>query len=267
LCFFDIYAQTVDETIKNADKLYEFGDFNKSISLYRRALFFYDENPSEILSKIGDCYFGLSDFTLAEEYYDSAFSKCTNNKKNSDLVYKKLDCNIFFKEFKRGIDVLNSSDEVFVENPVKANFYKGLLLFGDQNYKSSQIYFLKILCDTCDDAKDSLLDLFNSNFKYPNPEIAGVLSSVLPGSGQLYSGNHKDALNSFLLVGAIMLICSDMYFSFGLIDPIVSISPWLKRYYEGGIENAINSAEIKRNLRRNDILNRILSIIRHNIKE
>ena len=68
-----------------------------------------------------------------------------------------------------------------------------------------------------------------------------MLSIILPGSGQVYSGDLKDGLNSLLLLSGLFYLGT----SGSLINP-VAIFPFFYRYYIGGILNAKQTAGEKR---------------------
>jgi len=90
------------------------------------------------------------------------------------------------------------------------------------------------------------------------PKVAGVLSIVIPGSGQLYAGDYKNAVNSFLLVAVFAAIGTDMFIRYAWYDSLISVFPWFLRYYTGGYKNAMKIAEQKRTEKRNKRLNKII---------
>lgn len=78
-------------------------------------------------------------------------------------------------------------------------------------------------------------------FKPKNQKLAGYLSFI-PGLGQLYAANYKDALNAFLLNGSIIAvsvysICTFDFWTFSLLefDPLI-------RFMKGNIYNAQKDA-------------------------
>jgi len=260
---FDVYTQKIDETIKYADKLFENGDYNKSLSLYLRVAFFSTKPNVYLFEKSGDCQFQSDDFISAESYYDSALFYCEDEYKYTELLYKKADCKIFRKDFDDAVKFLKGIDFEYLQYSEQYHFYLGIAFFGQEDFKLSETQFLLCLPDSDFFAKNQILEIFDKNYNYPNPQTAYVLSSVIPGLGQLYSGNYREALNSFVLVAAIVLLANDMYMKFGLADSVISIFPWLNRYFNGGIENAEKIAEMERNNRRNQILNRIILILQN----
>ncbi len=77
--------------------------------------------------------------------------------------------------------------------------------------------------------------------RYKSPQTAGLLSALLPGSGQFYNGRYEDGtysfiLNALFLVGAWKAFDSDNY-ALGGILTIFEIG-----WYGGGIYGAVGGA-------------------------
>ncbi len=270
LSFFNFYghAQTVDETIIMADELYKTGDFNKSLQLYKRVVFFSkEENKANIYERTGDCCFNLNDFKSSLSYYDTTLIYCRSSKLYNEIIFKKLDCHIISRDFEGSLSIIEELKTIDEDElKIRKNFYIGLIYFALADFEKSKIFFLETVKDTSEYAKKKINSLFE-NKRYlnsPNPELAGILSAIFPGAGQLYSGDYINAVNSFLLISFFVIVGTDMYLRYGLIDPVISIAPWLNRYYKGGFENAKLSAKKNRDQKRNKILNEIIDIINMN---
>ena len=74
----------------------------------------------------------------------------------------------------------------------------------------------------------------------PDKTLATILSIVLPGTGQIYSGDFKSGMNSILLLGGLYFIGSTLS-----VTGFIIVIPFLYRYYVGGILNARQAAEAK----------------------
>lgn len=79
------------------------------------------------------------------------------------------------------------------------------------------------------------------------PALAGTLSAVLPGSGQLYAGQPRDAASAFLVNGVLIgattaLVLREQYVGASLTG-VLALS-----FYSGNIYAAVNAAH-KRNRR------------------
>ena len=76
---------------------------------------------------------------------------------------------------------------------------------------------------------------------YRSPLLAGVLSGVLPGSGQVYTGHYKDGLLAFLVNGGLIFatyeaVDKEVYAAGGLTG-VVALT-----FYAGNVYGAVNSA-------------------------
>jgi TolA-binding protein len=76
---------------------------------------------------------------------------------------------------------------------------------------------------------------------YRSPWMAGLLSCLLPGAGQVYAGAYKDGLLSLLVNGALIAasyeaIDKEVYGAGGLVS-LVTLT-----FYSGNIYGAVNSA-------------------------
>ncbi|NPA45132.1 MAG: hypothetical protein GXO49_06350 [Chlorobi bacterium] len=202
---------------------------------------------------------------MANNYYDSAKTYC-NNKNNILLInFLQADCNIFLKNYNVAKKIIyNSKIDSCKKQVKKKNFYLGIINFAQANYDSAELFFINSVSDTSFLIKEKIHNSFKDKkkLKRPNPKVAGALSIILPGSGQLYAGDYKNAINSLLLVSIFTAIGTDMYFRYAWYDSAISIFPWFYRYYRGGYKNAIRIAKEKRELKRNKKLNEIIDIIK-----
>ncbi len=76
---------------------------------------------------------------------------------------------------------------------------------------------------------------------YRSPWLAGLLSCLLPGAGQVYAGAYKDGLLSLLVNGALIAASyeafdKEVYGAGGLVS-LISLT-----FYSGNIYGAVNSA-------------------------
>ncbi len=264
LHIFNVNAQNFDETIFLADKLFQNKDYFNSIDLYKRAIFFSEKPNNQLYYKTGNCYFMLSKFEKAINSYDSAIQLSKNKILLTDLAFKKADCFIFLKEYSLAENIIysiNTGNSTHTKN--KKNFYLAVINYAKTNYDKAELFFIDAINDTSKTAKNQIHKLFINKkyFKTPNPKIAGILSLIIPGAGQLYSGDYKNAINSFLLTGIFVAIGADMLIRFAWYDSLISIFPWFYRYYGGGYNNAINIANDRKTEKLNIRLNEIIEII------
>jgi hypothetical protein len=97
-----------------------------------------------------------------------------------------------------------------------------------------------------------------------SPHTALLLSTIVPGTGQLYAGNPWDALNAFALnAGLATLIFTAMRHEYYLEAALLFVYPF-RRYYLGNRDNARIAAEassrVTDQLFRDRIVDQIISL-------
>jgi hypothetical protein len=115
--------------------------------------------------------------------------------------------------------------------------------------------------------KDSaeLAELFSKkNLLSPSPKRARIMSMILPGLGQTYSGDLKSGLNSLLLTSGLIALGINISIRYRLVDAVFSILPWYQRYYTGGYGKAEEIAIRKRQKKRNEVYTKVLKLIAGN---
>jgi hypothetical protein len=95
-----------------------------------------------------------------------------------------------------------------------------------------------------------------------SPKTARTLSMFIPGAGQFYAGDLKNGFNSMLLNGLLMYWFVNTGFNYSFLDAAATISPWLFRYYSGGIRRAGEILEKKKEERLREIFNRVLEEVK-----
>jgi len=78
-----------------------------------------------------------------------------------------------------------------------------------------------------------------------NSRLASIMSSIIPGLGQYYSGNFKQGISSQLLLGTVTGVSVLMFENYNPCTAILSSVPMFLRYYSGGIVNAGKCARRK----------------------
>jgi hypothetical protein len=153
-----------------------------------------------------------------------------------------LDTNIFWDEFDtiqrvEATLILGLSFEKIENIDLAIAYYNRLIPLLDANYINE-------------------LNSINqqiSKLKHKKTVLAGLLSAMVPGLGQLYAGYPKEALNSFALNGLLIsgLVITSINYTW--FDGVLAFGTWLPRYYIGGIKLAAKLAK-QRNLDKKNLL-------------
>jgi hypothetical protein len=260
-------AQTFEETIKFADSQFSQANYQLAVKEYQRALFFGSGRSTDYLYRqIANAFFKNQQFEQANYFYDISYKTATNDSIKKELIFNKSQSYLLSGDFQKSVYELTSLDSnlsVYFIN--KRNFYFAVSYFGLEDFKKSEMYFLN-LTEGRPEAKQEIQKLFNSKIKLyrPNPKTAKTLSRILPGSGQIYSGDIKNGLNSIILTGGLALLGVHMYNEYTLFDSFMSVFPWFLRYYQGGYNKAYEIAKRKRTIRRNMTYKQILKVLDKN---
>jgi hypothetical protein len=260
-------AQTFEETIKFADLQFSQANYQLAVKEYQRALFFGNGRSTDYLYRqIANAFFKNQQFEQANYFYDISYKTATNDSIKKELIFNKSQSYLLSGDFQKSVYELTSLDSnlsLYFIN--KRNFYFAVSYFGLEDFKKSEIYFLN-LTEGRPEAKQAIQKLFNSKKKLyrPNPKTAKTLSRILPGSGQIYSGDIKNGLNSIILTGGLALLGVHMYNEYSLFDSFMSVFPWFLRYYQGGYNKAYEIAKRKRTVRRNMTYKQILKVLDKN---
>jgi tetratricopeptide (TPR) repeat protein len=265
------FSQNLEQTIAFADKQFAAKNYNLALKEYQRALFFSENKYEDYLfQQIAEIYFVNQNYIQAATFYDYAYSITKNDSLKNEFIFKKASCYIIRYQYNYAIIELFNIKENAPKNIEKRKqFYLGLCYFGIENYLLAAECFFKVIEDGTQTQKKELLDIFTNrkNFFSPDAVKATIMSMIIPGSGQIYAGDTKNGINSFLLTAGFFLLGYSITVNYSFWDAFVSVFPWFLKYYQGGYTNAQKIAEMKRLMRRSDAFKKILIIIEKNNKK
>lgn len=211
-----------------ADSLYTEKDYFRAISEYKRILFCGIKDSAQIFNKISLCYAKSDNYEKAAEYLSLAMQKYKDDtvpiEWNLRLSWYLLKSNrpsqarLVLEELKT-----DTVKKLYAISYLRENDYAQA-----KRYLSSQKY----VC-------------------YDERKI-GLISTFLPGGGEIIMGNLIEGLLSSLIIGGLG------YFSYkSIINKdyfnLIFASTWVLRFYRGNIERAKQIARKK-----NDELREIL---------
>lgn len=240
----DCKSSNVDLIVRLADSLCAQKQFENALLEYQRAYFFSDgEVKSKMGARIGDCYLMVNDLGRARNYYDSAVIHTKIKSSLTNLQFSKVLCLILEENFGYALIEANKIEVDSNSYQQKRKYlYQGICHFGTRQYDES-FDCLRNSLPANDTVKLINLERTFENHRIlfrPDKTLATILSIVLPGTGQIYSGDFKSGMNSILLLGGLYFIGSTLS-----VTGFIIIIPFLYRYYVGGILNARQAAEAK----------------------
>ncbi|MFA6127567.1 MAG: hypothetical protein WC699_09690 [Bacteroidales bacterium] len=256
-------AQTIGETRALADSLFSWGRLDDALPVYQRSAFF--SRPSvdpDVLTRIADCFWARGELEKALEYYDHSYFAEPDDSVKKEILFRKSACYLRSHNYNFALMELLSLDDSLSRNfDRKRDFYLGMTWFGLEDFPKAGSYFEKVAADSLSRSKIHSLFADSRKFYRPNPKLASWFSIVLPGAGQIYSGEVWSGLNSLLLTGFFVGLGFYIVTVTSPIDALFTALPWFQRYYQGGFQRAAEFAKTKRAENRSRIFEKVLTVI------
>ena len=252
------FGQSIDQTFGFANKLYEDKSYQNAMEAYKRVLFFdnaglYSKN---IYPKMADCLFKLNQFQEAADYFDLSYFSTEDSLSKDYFILKKVACFLILKQYDfADIEFLNLNANISDSLKTEKTFQEAMLRFAKGEFQTSEAAFKKITPDSI-----AVMQLFKKNEKVSkiSPKKAKIMSMIMPGLGQLYVGDIKNGLNSFILTAGLLTLGVHSALVNSPIDAAISVLPWFQRYYQGGFKKAEIIAAAKIQEKRYNIFNKLL---------
>ena len=257
-------AQTVQATQSLGDSLLGHGQYKEALYYYQRARFFAPPTErSAIAHKMAITYELDKRHETALEYYDYAINAAIQDSVRWALQLEKSAVLMLHSDFKAAYIELLALPDLFPSDiwERRRNYYLGNACLGMESWVEAEQYFTLLVAPKDSVRKAAIHHIFELR-KHKNIKVARVMSMVLPGSGQVYAGDIRAGLNSFVLTGTIATIGVVSAIEYGWSGCLWTVN-WFARYYRGGIREAGEAAE-RRNRRYNlKLQERVKSSIIH----
>lgn len=241
------------------------GDYYRAITEYKKLIILFpdSEHFPEALYQIGLAYYNGKDYESAAKSFAKVRQTYSANHFSSaafheGLSYQKLgrdDAAALAYERSRLFDA---------SHPDAVNAHLGLVLNAAENDDITKVrselhdfhinYPEKVSVPVTLELY-SLIDTYEARGK-KSPALAGTMSAIIPGSGQIYANHYKDGLMAFVVnglfvAGTIAAIDNENYALAGIVGGIGV------PFYLGNVYGAANAAQkwnfsLTRNLR-NDL--------------
>jgi tetratricopeptide (TPR) repeat protein len=263
--FSALRSQTVEQTVQFADSLFQNGNYESALKNYNRAFFFSQfQNQGNLYLKIGNCLSAEKKYIEAVDAYDKSFAFFDNDSVKTEICLKKAYCFIFSENYLQA-----TAELIFLQTPQnqelqqKINLASATAYFGENDYEKAQTAFKNSVPDSRPDLKNAVDSVFRhiNRLNRPNPNLAMVLSSIFPGSGQIFVGDFRNGANAFLLSTLFATIGFRVALIYSPTDAVITIAPWFLRYYKGNIREAKKSANERKSIKKNRIFNQILDVV------
>lgn len=243
-----------------ANNLFEEGLYFDAITEYKRISYFdknklYEYNTNY---KIALSYKRGAKFDEAINYFSKAVNYAGTDEEKFETRVQIIRTNILRKTTDRALQLLNELEKnASYSQKKELNYWRGWSFMFADKWDSAAVYFNMV------DYNHELKNIANSveNDKY-SVTFAKVISYILPGSGQFYTGNYLSGLMSlgwnalwgYLTLDAIM---DERVFDAFAVGDLLFL-----RFYRGNIQNAEKFA-IEKNI---EIANKTLRYLQNNYK-
>ena len=256
-------AQTVGETRAFADSLYTAGRLDEALPVYQRTAYFNRPGvDAEVLSRIADCFISGGDLEKALEFYDHSYFAQTNDSIKKEVLFRKSACYLRSHNYNFALmELLSLEDSLSAGFGKKRNFYLGMTWYGLEDFDKAGRYFGLAAADQASQEKIRTLFADTRRFYRPHPKLASWLSIILPGAGQIYSGEVWSGINSLMLTGFFVGLGFYIVSVSSPVDALFTALPWFQRYYQGGFQRAADFAKNKRTENRSRIFDEVLTVI------
>ena len=227
-----------------AKEIYNKEEYFDAITELKRLLFFDKENQYAYSANklIGESYKKGAKFSDAIQYFFIAGLHASSNQQLFNTKIGIVKINILRRTISRAFTLLDSleTDERFVSKKNEITYWRGWAYIFDDKWDRAAEEFSKI---------NSGMELKKISEKVENERYsvlkAKILSFIIPGAGQFYTGNYISGILSLgwnLLWGYITV---NAFIENRIFDGIaVGELLWL-RFYRGNLQNAEKFAEEK----------------------
>jgi tetratricopeptide (TPR) repeat protein len=231
-----------------ADHLYEQGDYYRAITEYERFIFSYPQHPlaKKARYQIALSYLKGEKYTQALQQFRDLADKYPSDETGRRSLYMLAETYYQKKDYNQASDVFEKFLTSYPDDPQAdaARIRKGWCFLRQGNWREAGEEFQKLPPESPLHAQGA--ELADESNKYPgiekkSPYLAGGLSAVLPGAGQLYVGRKTDAAAAFLLNGAFIWGTAESYHKRSYVTAGILLF-FETGWYLGNIYNAISSA-------------------------
>jgi len=259
-----IIGQDLGETFKFGKEQFLYGNSNSAAIAFERVLFFSEDSfQVASLNYLGEIELRNAKPLEAANYFQRAYNLEQDRNKQVGYLLKKCSSLLEAGQIDYAlIDLLSIENEV--EDSLRKTKYllQGIAHFSRMSFPESHQSFLLAIDEKETIKKNKIDSLFIKleAIKGPKPKKARILSTIFPGLGQLYAGDIKNGINSFILTGGLIILGLNTAINLSLLDALMTVAPWFQRYYMGGFNRAEKIAAEKFKEKQNRIFIEILKV-------
>jgi tetratricopeptide (TPR) repeat protein len=254
---------SADSLLVFADRQYMAGNYESAVKEYLRISYFRDFSDPTIQLRLANSYYRIGDWATARQYYEQVFRLTGSDSMRIHSKLSKISSLISETKYKQAlIDLFNINDSIYQKHHYEIDILFAICYFGLEDFEKSNAYFKHSVGSNMQ-AQTKIDSIFQSKkaMYKPNPTVAYIFSLIVPGTGQMYSGEWSDGLNSFFLTESLMLLGVIVAVNYSFMDAVFSVVPWFQRYYMGGLNNTWEIALAQRQKNRSGAYKEVLNIV------
>ena len=237
-----------EESLAFAQSLYDKGDYKLSLLEYRRFIFSFPAHALLPEARMGeaDCLFGMGDYGEALNRYLDMARDFSLSEKGWTAAFKAARCYHMTGQTAVSVELYKriASQTSWPLLAEQARFELGWLELLQGNWPEGSGQLAAVSSSETYGGAARIASQKapeGASLPHKSPQTAGILSAVLPGAGQIYCKQPKDAALSVLLNGmfigaAVESFDHDLYILGGILC-LVEMA-----WYGGNIYNAVNHA-------------------------
>ena len=229
-----------NKSVKNfAEYLFKEKDYVRAIGEYQRLSFSAKDEHSLVFYqfKVGECYRRLNNFDRAKEIYDDLMSKCVGDcELEKRLIISSSKCNINSGALKYARIKLMKFEKS-KEHSDSISYLIGVSYLKERKWKEAEEEFSKIMSPKLiEHTTEMLREVSGQHFK--SSKVAVLLSTFIPGAGQIYASRPLKGIISFSLNLSFAYLTYKAAKEDRGMDAFLIVYFGLQRFYFGNIEQA-----------------------------
>jgi len=243
-----------DMTLSLGERFFNSENYYDAITEYKRYIFFNSEKKD---NSISNAYYktGLAYFHLGKS--DKAINELRKSIQTANTVRmrdeRKIDLAIVLIASGNygAAEFILIKVEMFSQLPElkkEAAYFRGVASLYSYNWERADEAF-HIYFDDLEEKSQGmpikLESMLNKaqNLKYKSPKLAKILSTIIPGSGQIYAGDWRNGINALLLNSATGYYFVDDILQSQYQDAILNYLFLFGRFYRGNRFHAGEAAK------------------------
>jgi len=211
-----VFSATAEELASFADSLFEEGDYYRAITEYKRVMHQYPETDvaKEASLKVAIAYIEGKRFEAALTMLEKFRQSYSNDPLALEALFLKGEAWFAAGNYREALKVFEEVHKEAWTGEQKSRAFaaRGWSLMKMGKWKEASAAFNglgeteqgRYLRLSMDLKKGEALPI-------KSPSLAGTLSAIIPGAGQLYVGRKRDALVSFLLNSAFIAASAEAF--------------------------------------------------------